>query len=84
MSLIQRVGSQGMAEIVISKVCTTAVDSNCYLPDFKAYGFVAEDALYWYHEETGQYIQYAPTGYAEDLIVMLEDLAKELKQQVAA
>lgn len=84
MSLIQRVGGQGMAEIVISKVCTTAVDSNCYLPDFKAYGFASGDALYWYDEETGQYIQYAPAGYADELIVMLKDLAEELKQEVAA
>lgn len=80
MSLIQRVGGQGMAEIVISKVCTTAVDSNCYLPDFKAYGFVSQDGLYWYDEEQRQYIQYSPAGYGEDLIVMLKDLGHELRE----
>ena len=80
MSLIQRVGSQGLAELVLSKVCTTAKDANCYLPDFKAYGHVMDGNLYWYHEEKRQYIQYAPEGYADDLIVMLNDLADELKQ----
>lgn len=83
MSLIQRVGSQGMAELILSKVCTTAKDANCYLPDFKVYGHVMDGNLYWYHEEMRQYVKYAPASYADELIVMLNDLADELKQVVA-
>lgn len=75
MSLIQRVGSQGLAELVLSKVCTTAKDANCYLPDFKAYGHVMDGNLYWYDEDDRQFKKCDPTT-----VVMLVDLEKELKQ----
>ena len=83
MSLIQRVGSQGLAELVLSKVCTTAKDANCYLPDFKAYGHVCtfSNAVFIFDEADNQFLPYAPLEAAHG-VVMLKDLADELKSKI--
>lgn len=77
-SLVDMVGGQGNAEIITSKVFTSAVDANCYLPECKAYGHSSESGLFWYDEDDRQFKKCNPT-----VVVMLADLEKELKQVAA-
>lgn len=77
-SLVDMVGGQGNAEIITSKVFTSAVDANCYLPECKAYGHSFESGLFWYDEDDRQFKKCNPTT-----VVMLADLEKELKQVAA-
>lgn len=85
MSLIQRVGGQGMAEIIVSLQMTRAILPNCYLVNEKAYGHVCtfSNAVFIFDEADNQFLSYAPIEAAQG-IVMLKDLAEELKQEVAA
>ena len=78
MSLIQRVGGQGNAEIITSKAFTSSIGANCYLPEHKAYGHSSECGLFWYDEDDRQFKKCDPTT-----VVMLADLEKELKQVAA-
>lgn len=87
MSLIQRVGGQGMAEIIVSLQMTRAILPNCYLTNEKAYGHVCtfSNAVFIFDEADNQFLPYAPLEAAHG-VVMLKDLADELKSktQVAA
>lgn len=87
MSLIQQVGGQGMAEIIISLQMTRAILPNCYLTNEKAYGHVCtfSNAVFIFDEADNQFLPYAPLEAAHG-VVMLKDLADELKSktQVAA
>lgn len=85
MSLIQRVGGQGMAEIIVSLQMTRAILPNCYLTNEKAYGHVCTftNAVFIFDEADNQFLPYAPLEAAHG-VVMLKDLTEELKQEVAA
>ncbi|WP_407412471.1 hypothetical protein [Acinetobacter sp.] len=77
-SLVEMVGGQGNAEIVISRAFTSSIGANCYLPECKAYGHSSECGLFWYDEDDRQFKKCNPTA-----VVMLADLEKELKQVAA-
>ncbi|WP_407411602.1 hypothetical protein [Acinetobacter sp.] len=83
MSLIQRVGGQGMAEIIVSLQMTRAILPNCYLTNEKAYGHVCtfSNAVFIFDEADNQFLPYAPIEAAHG-VVMLKDLADELKSNV--
>ena len=80
MSLIQRVGGQGNAEIIVSLVFTKAILPNCYLLEEKRYGHACDinNALFVFDEDEGQFLPYMPLNEASEQYVMLSDLKVEL------
>ncbi len=82
MSLIQKVGGQGIAEIILSQAITSAILPNCYFADLKAYGHVDEqdDVAYVFCEESKQYLAYKPATKTQ--YVLLRDLKREMGQIV--
>lgn len=82
-SLVDVVGGQGNAEIIVSLQMTRAILPNCYLTNEKAYGHVCtfSDAVFIFDEEDNQFLPYAPLEAAHG-VVMLKDLANELKSSV--
>ena len=81
MSLIQKVGDMGMAEIIISLVMTKAVMPNCYLPELKAYGHACNwsNALFVFDEHENQFLPYMPLDEAGDQYVRLDELKQEME-----
>lgn len=81
MSLIEKVGGMGMAEIIVSLVMTKSVMPNCYLPELKVYGHACtySNALFVFDEEQNQFLPYMPLDEAGDEYLMLADLNRELK-----
>lgn len=82
-SLVDMVGGQGMAEIIVSLQMTRAILPNCYLVNEKAYGHVCtfSQAVFIFDEADNQFLPYAPIEAAHG-VVMLKDLANELKSNV--
>ena len=80
MSLIQRVGGHGLAELIISQILTNASCPNCYFPDKKVYGFVAaeEDQIYFFDEDSNQYLNCLDASESLGEHVLLVDLKAEL------
>ena len=68
MSLIERVGGIGMAEIIVSLVMTRSIMPNCYLPELKQYGHACSwsNALFVFDETKNQFLPYMPLDEAED------------------
>lgn len=79
MNLIQQVGGQGMAEIILSLSMTRAILPNCYLVNEKAYGHVCtfSGAVFIFNEEDNQFMPYAPIEAAHG-VVMLSELQAEV------
>lgn len=82
-SLIEQVGGQGMAEIIVSLSMTSAVLPNCYFPNLKQYGHACDStkAVFIFDEEQGQFLPYMPLD-TEPQFVMLKDLARALKTEI--
>ena len=80
MSLIQKVGGRGVAELVISQILTNASCSNCYFPDRKVYGVgdAEEDQIYFFDEDSNQYLNCLDASESLGEHVLLVDLKAEL------
>lgn len=84
MSLIQKCGGQGMAEIILSKCMTNAICPNCYLSERKVYGVIDadNDRLYVFDEVSKQYLDYGTASILKDQYFLLADLKVELSKTV--
>ena len=85
MNLIQRVVGQCVSELVVSQILTNASCPNCYFPDKKVYGFVAaeEDQIYFFHEDSNQYLNCLDASESLGEHVLLVDLKVELFGAIA-
>ena len=80
MDLIQKVGGQGIAEIIVSQVMTNACFPNCYFPDKKVYGYADAEGhqVYFFDEESNQYLNCQDASESFGECVLLIDLKVEL------
>ena len=77
-SLVDMVGGQGNAEIILSMQDTKAILPNCYLVNEKAYGHVWPcGAVFIFNEVGEQFAPYAPYEVVAGL-VMLSELQAEM------
>ena len=58
MNLIQKVGGIGLAEAIASCLLTTAVDPQYYCLDPKQYFNVVNGVVYFYDDETQQFLEW--------------------------
>ena len=85
MSLIQKVGGHGIAELIVSQILTHAVCPNCYFPDRKVYGFMDADEgqIYFFDEESRQFLNAQEASEPLGEHVLLIDLKAELLEVMA-
>lgn len=85
MSLIQKVGGHGIAELIVSQVLTHAICPNCYFPDQKVYGFVdaEEGQIYFFDEESRQFLNTQEASGPLGEYVLLVDIKAELFEVMA-
>lgn len=82
MNLIQKCGGQGMAELILSCCMTKAIGPHCYMPEYKVYGAILDDCLYYFNEESNQYLKFGSLEESKGQYFLLTDLKAELAEGV--
>ncbi|OTG85557.1 hypothetical protein B9T31_12260 [Acinetobacter sp. ANC 4558] len=85
MSLIQKVGGLGQAQIITSEILTRASCPNCYFPEKKVYGFADahDDQIYFFDEESCQFFNVENASEPLGEYVLLIDLKVEICEVVS-
>lgn len=79
MTLIQKCGGLGQAELIASLVLTTAILPQGYIPKLKAYFSVLDGHIFLYDEDHRQLLPFTGLNSFSAEIVILADLRNELK-----
>lgn len=79
MSLIEKCGGQGPAEIIAALVLTNAPMPDGYFPQLKKYFAMLDGHVYLYHETKHEYLSYMDLDKVYLDYVWLKDLREEIK-----
>lgn len=83
MSLIQKCGGQGQAELIASLVLTHAFCPHGYIPKLQMYFAELDRHIYIYDEEKHEYLPYMDVDQVSEDLVWLEELRSELQLSIA-
>ncbi|MCO8091448.1 hypothetical protein [Acinetobacter pseudolwoffii] len=82
MSLIEKCGGQGPAEIIAALVFTNAPIPDGYFPQLEKYFAILDGHVYLYHEKRHEYLPYMDLDKVYLDYVWLKDLREEIKTAV--
>jgi len=79
MSLIEKCGGQGTAEMIAALVLTNAPCPEGYFPQLQKYFSILDGHVYLYHEKKHEFLPYMDLDKVYFDYVWLKDLREEIK-----